>query len=260
MMEESTRLAIETLLKQHATTYDSLARDYHAARFGQPAGRYDLRETAALIKDLVDTLQLGSQSTWYALDVACGTGKVAVPLAQLGAKVTALDAAPAMLEQCAARAREAGVGDNLTVVEASAERLPFDDNTFDAVFSFRFLHLFPAAMYPDLLREMTRVTKPGGYLVVETKNLWHGGALYWLKGAVQRFRGHGEPTTAISVGSLAALSRSLAGVKLHAILGLLFPKGWWLGEYGRPAHVGRMLARGSLKGISAHLVAVYRKE
>lgn len=258
-MSEGPRTATDMLLKQHAATYDALARDYHRSRFAPPPGRYDLRETAALIRDLAGALHLRDRSSWRALDVACGTGKVAITLAQLGAQVTALDAAPAMLEQCAARAREAGVEGSLTPVRASAEQLPFDDNSFDAVCSFRFLHLFPTSTYPEFLREMVRVAKPGGYVVVEANNRWYGGALYRLRSAAYEMGGC-KATSAVSVGSLAALDRRLSGVQTHAVLGLLLPKGWWLGEGSRLSRAGRMLARGPLKGVSKHLIAVYRKE
>src|SRR5579864_8653616 len=141
--QEMSHPATETLLKQYAATYDSLAPEYHAARFEYPAGRYDFEETSALISDIIPALLAGRSLDWRALDVACGTGKIAVAAAQAGGTVTALDAAEGMLQQCAARARENGVLDNLILVHAGADKLPFPDDSFDLVFSFRFLHLFP---------------------------------------------------------------------------------------------------------------------
>jgi SAM-dependent methyltransferase len=94
------------------------------------------------------------------LDVACGTGVVAITAARLGAVVTALDLTPQLLE----RARENGRLANVRVDfhEGDVEHLPFPDNQFDAVLS-QFGHIF--APRPEVaIAEMLRVLKPGGTL------------------------------------------------------------------------------------------------
>ena len=67
------------------------------------------------------------------LDIAAGTGNAAIPAAQRGANVTASDLTPELLEAGRRRADEAGVA--LDWVEADAEQLPFDDESFDVVMS-----------------------------------------------------------------------------------------------------------------------------
>jgi len=98
------------------------------------------------------------------LDVACGTGVVAVTAARRGARVTALDLTPELL----ARARENGdiAGVNVDWREGDVEELPFPDAAFDAVLS-QFGHIF--APRPDVaIGEMLRVLKPGGTIAFST--------------------------------------------------------------------------------------------
>jgi demethylmenaquinone methyltransferase/2-methoxy-6-polyprenyl-1,4-benzoquinol methylase len=89
------------------------------------------------------------------LDVATGTGMVARALARRGAHVTALDQSEAMLDVARAR-NDHGV----TFVRGEAERLPFEDGSFDAL-TFTYLLRYvddPAAT----LHELARVVTPGG--------------------------------------------------------------------------------------------------
>ncbi len=94
------------------------------------------------------------------LDVACGTGVVAREAAGRGAAVTGLDCNPGML---AVATRLAPAVDWR---EGTAEALPFDDATFDAV-TCQFGLMFFADRV-KALAEMARVTRPGGRLVVAT--------------------------------------------------------------------------------------------
>jgi demethylmenaquinone methyltransferase / 2-methoxy-6-polyprenyl-1,4-benzoquinol methylase len=104
----------------------------------------------------VDLAQVGPGS--HALDVATGTGDLAVELARRGAEVTGVDFAPAMLEI----ARQKAPG--LTFEEGDALALEHPDGAFDAVTVG-----FGARNFGDLdtgLAEMARVAKPGGRVVV----------------------------------------------------------------------------------------------
>ena len=67
------------------------------------------------------------------LDVAAGTGNASLPAARAGAEVTASDLTPELLEAGRRRAEAAGL--TLAWVEADAERLPFEDASFDVVVS-----------------------------------------------------------------------------------------------------------------------------
>ncbi|HEV8201478.1 MAG TPA: class I SAM-dependent methyltransferase [Candidatus Polarisedimenticolia bacterium] len=98
------------------------------------------------------------------LDVACGTGPVAVTAARAGAKVCALDLTPALLEHGRRNAKTAGVEVEFT--EGDAEALPYPDTMFDVVVS-QFGHMF--APRPDkAIGEMLRVLRPGGRIAFST--------------------------------------------------------------------------------------------
>ena len=94
------------------------------------------------------------------LDVACGTGVVAVTAARLGARVSGLDLTPELLERARENARIANV--DIEWHQGDVEQLPFADGTYDLVLS-QFGHIF--APRPDVaIAEMLRVLRPGGTL------------------------------------------------------------------------------------------------
>jgi len=122
-----------------------------AGDFGQIA-RYSARSAA----EFVDRLNIQSGSR--VLDVACGTGNLALPAARKGAQVTGSDIAPNLLEQ--ARQRAAAENLKINFEEADAEWLPYVDAQFDVVMSM-FGAMF--APRPELVAaELSRVCKPGG--------------------------------------------------------------------------------------------------
>jgi SAM-dependent methyltransferase len=98
------------------------------------------------------------------LDVACGTGVVAVTAARRGARVTGLDLTPELLERARENAAIAKV--SIDFHEGDVEKLPFDDSEFDVVLS-QYGHMF--APRPDLaIAEMLRVLRPGGTIAFST--------------------------------------------------------------------------------------------
>src|SRR5687767_14587077 len=92
------------------------------------------------------------------LDVAAGTGNASLPAAQRGADVTASDLTPELLD--AGRARAEGEGLELEWVEADAENLPFDDQSFDIVMSS--IGAMFAPRHQAVADELVRVCRPGG--------------------------------------------------------------------------------------------------
>lgn len=91
------------------------------------------------------------------LDLGCGDGQLTAKLAATGAVVTGVDASPAMVE--AARAR------GINADHAPAEKLPYADAAFDAVFSNAALHWVRGQ--DAMLSEVHRVLRPGGRFVAE---------------------------------------------------------------------------------------------
>ncbi len=96
------------------------------------------------------------------LDVATGTGRVALDLIGRGARVTAVDQSPEMLAAAGEAVSRLHLEDRARLVLGRGERLPFPDSCFDSV-TFTYLLRYvddPAAA----LAELTRVLRPGGVL------------------------------------------------------------------------------------------------
>ncbi len=106
--------------------------------------------------------RLGVEPGQDLLDVATGSGNAAIPAAQRGARVVGLDRVRALLEAAGGRADEAGV--EIDWVAGDAERLPFDDGSFDRVSSV-FGVMF-APRHQQAADELTRVTRAGGRIAV----------------------------------------------------------------------------------------------
>lgn len=149
------------------------AADKHAAvqrMFGRIARRYDLMNTV---------MTGGLDGAWRrrtaqiamvpeggrALDVGTGTGDLAMTLARSapGAYVVGLDYTGPMLALAPHKARERHLGGQTSWVQGDGQRLPFGDNTFDAVTSAFVLRNF--ADLDAALAEMARVVAPGGRVV-----------------------------------------------------------------------------------------------
>ena len=99
--------------------------------------------------------------TERAVDAGTGAGTLALALAPLVAEVVGVDLVPELLEE--ARRLAAGVP-NATFVDGDATRLPFESFSFDLGATMRTLH---HVRRPELLvSELTRVTRPGGWILV----------------------------------------------------------------------------------------------
>jgi ubiquinone/menaquinone biosynthesis C-methylase UbiE len=249
---------IEEHLREQARIYDVLSPRYHLERFSNPFGRYEFQESRALIQDLVRGILPQLPRSWRALDVASGTGKAAISVASLGGKVLALDAAEGMLKECRKFAKADGVCERMEFVNGSAITLPFADNSFDLVLSFRFLHLLTIRIYPALLKEMSRVTKPGGYVLIEMKNRYYGGIINMWRDHCRRNDGWRSFSSYVSAGELAGIAGN--GLELQSYSGLLLPWAWRFADSPRVTSLLRWLARKPLKHVAAHFVGVYRNE
>lgn len=104
------------------------------------------------------------------LEVGCGAGLLSVDLARRGYVVEAVDTSPAMVDLACGHAAAAGVTDRLTVHIADAHALPGETGSYTLVIALGvvpFLHS-PAAA----LRDMARVVKPDGYVLLTSDNRW----------------------------------------------------------------------------------------
>ncbi len=126
----------------------------------------DFTEIAAFMRESGEVVveSLGVKPPLRALDLGCGDGTTALPLAQLGAEVLGIDIARNLVEAGNKRAADKGLK-HLRFQEGDACNLQgIDDRTFDLTLS-----MFGAMFAPkpfDVAREMVRVTKPGGRIVM----------------------------------------------------------------------------------------------
>ena len=126
----------------------------------------DFTEIAAFMRQSGEALveSLGLIPPLQALDLGCGDGTTALPLARLGADVTGVDIARNLVEAGTKRATEAGL-DRLKFYEGDACNLEgVADDSFELTLS-----VFGAMFAPkpfDVATEMVRVTKPGGQIVM----------------------------------------------------------------------------------------------
>ncbi len=134
---------------------DRLRATWIAGDFGQIA-----KSTAPGAEEFIKRLAL--KPGMKVLDVACGTGNLAVPAARTGAVVTGVDIAPNLLEQ--GRSRAAAEGLQIQFDEGDAEKLPYPDASYDAVVTM-FGAMF--APRPELVAaELKRVCKPSGIIAM----------------------------------------------------------------------------------------------
>jgi cyclopropane fatty-acyl-phospholipid synthase-like methyltransferase len=109
--------------------------------------------------------QIGLQAGQRLLDVGCGTGQPAVQMAQKsGAYVTGITVSQSQVAAATARAQEAGMTDRVTFELVNAMEMPYADGTFDAAWAFESIFHMPSRV--QVFREMARVVRPGGRVVV----------------------------------------------------------------------------------------------
>lgn len=133
------------------------------AAWNRIAPGYDRTNTPTQMRIASEGLRrAGLRSGMKFLDVAAGSGALSIPAARLGAQVVAIDQSPIMLELLATRASAEGLSVETHVMDGHA--LQLDDDSFDVAGSQFGVMLFPEMS--KAVREMVRVTKPGGRVLL----------------------------------------------------------------------------------------------
>ena len=180
--------------------------EWRASELGAVTERLEYRLILELIGD-VNGLRV--------LDVGCGDGKLAVALRRRGATVVGIDVSPAMIE--AARARARNDNSDISFLLASTDSMPFQPAHFDLAVAVTVLCFVENAV--PVFREIARVLRPGGRLVIGELGRWSTWALArriraWLGSRLwqrARFR------TARNLRSLAEHAGLVAGPVRGAI-------------------------------------------
>ena len=140
------------------------------------------------------------------LEVGCGTGRFVKILARRGHHVSGVDPSAAMIEQ--ARQKVDGLT-NVAFDQGEGAALPFGDRQFDFVYAIRVVHETESREYAfRMIRELIRVTRPGGRLLVEFPNRLR--PLWWSKG------------TTLSLGDLENLVAEHGNLRIVGVGGVLF--------------------------------------
>ncbi|MGZ3198142.1 MAG: bifunctional 2-polyprenyl-6-hydroxyphenol methylase/3-demethylubiquinol 3-O-methyltransferase UbiG [Croceibacterium sp.] len=113
-----------------------------------------------------DPKQAASLAGLSILDIGCGGGLIAEPLARLGAAVTGIDPAPENIEAAKAHAQGAGVA--VTYKVATAEEIAASGACFNAVLLLEVIEHVPDV--PAFLARVAPLVKPGGIMILSTLN------------------------------------------------------------------------------------------
>lgn len=210
----------------------------------------------AMVDDIEASAVLDLARGRDVLEVGCGTGLVLERVARLSGRAVGVDLSPGMLAHARAR--------GLEVVEGSATALPFPDASFDVVYAFKVL-----AHVPDIevaLREMARVTRPGGHVLVEIYNRRSLRFVSrWLGGARRIGEAHRENDVPTRWESMDQAVRRLPSMlRVESIVGarIVTPFAQVHRLPGIGAVLGgveRRLARGPLARFGGFLVLVTRR-
>jgi SAM-dependent methyltransferase len=119
-----------------------------------------------LLRSIIQILQLPAGSR--GLDAGCGIGLQTLLLLEavgLHGHITGLDVLPELLAYGRQMVGKSGLSDQIEFREGNVDRLPFDDNCFDWVWSADCIG-YPAGELAPILSELIRVVKPGGRLIL----------------------------------------------------------------------------------------------
>ncbi|MFW6152851.1 MAG: class I SAM-dependent methyltransferase [Halobacteriota archaeon] len=161
----------------------AVAEAYESKRFSRGGRLIDRREKQAVLS------ALGPVEDRRILDIATGTGRFSLLLADNGAAVVGVDISRAMLRQARTKERSVEHHGDLTFLQGDASQLPFPDDAFDAVVAMRFFHLAdrPTAFLAELRRVASEV------VVFDTFNRYCTRSIYnWALPMGSRLASHRE--------------------------------------------------------------------
>lgn len=140
------------LAKLYTETYDSLAPEYEERVEKLRA------VTAYAMQPFLNSVPEGGR----VLDIGCAVGYTTEILSQNGKLSEGIDISPLMIEHAKKRNSDAKlvVGDFLDY--------EYENNSFDGILMYAFIHLFPKDVAMECIEKVTRILKPGGYIFIGT--------------------------------------------------------------------------------------------
>lgn len=151
----------ERAIAHNRSAHDRIAETYDS-RHPEIFNEVEQARLAAVLARVVAGATRGHEEP-RVLDVGCGTGNLTRHLLALGAHVTAADLSPGLLAEVAKRF--AGTGRLETQRLNGVDLRPLADASFDLVIAYSVLHHVPD--YAALVRDMARVVRPGGLLMID---------------------------------------------------------------------------------------------
>ena len=110
----------------------------------------------------------------HVLDVGCGTGTSLMLYHEAGCKAFGIDLSPAMVKMAQEK-----LGNFAEIRLGDASKMPYSDDSFDLVTGFFILHEMPYQIRPSVIREMSRVLKHDGRILLID---YHPGPIRFPKG------------------------------------------------------------------------------
>ncbi|OQA31899.1 MAG: hypothetical protein BWY55_00196 [archaeon ADurb.Bin336] len=157
---------VNNIISQNKKAHDKIFKVYNLKH----SEIYNKIEQARLRKVILNIVKKVKAKEINVLDVGAGTGNLSLKFLDEGCKVIASDVSEKSLELLKKLSNK---NKNLSVAMITNENLPFKDNEFDITCCYSVLHHVPD--YINTVKEMIRVTKPGGFIYIDheaNENKW----------------------------------------------------------------------------------------
>lgn len=165
--------------KQNIEYYDAEAAVYDETRYSTTEGRRVDLFQKKILANYLNELPVEAK----VLELGCGTGRFIPHLIHKGYQLTAIDNSQKMLEKARERIH-VEVKAPVEILQTEANSIPFDDDSFDAVYSILVINLIQD--YQMTFKEVARVVKPGGLFIFNVPNL---NSIYFPAGIYVNLRG-----------------------------------------------------------------------
>ncbi|MBZ4416513.1 class I SAM-dependent methyltransferase [Myxococcus sp. RHSTA-1-4] len=153
-----------------SSRYDQVSSTYNASNYTKAAHKLFWVVYEHLTWKAVEKVLPPAGTVWRVLDAGGGGGKFSARFAEAGHQVTVLDISAGMLDAAKAHLSSKGLLERATFIEGTVAELPFEDASFDLVFSEGDPVSYCLDQYPKAMSELVRVVKPRGPVIMGVDN------------------------------------------------------------------------------------------